>query len=171
VSSNIVFAVIEQGTVSIDILDSSVTLLRGGPVGNNSTCGDAMALNTDGTALYVGYYTSHCVVAYDLSTNQQIWTSDMPRNVNSVSYHEGVVLVGVSWSDFHVLDATDGFVLRKLFKASNWVYGHAVIAGTVEAFYVNFLDLIGFYLLICHLHFLDSPFTVFVARQLQQSQN
>jgi outer membrane protein assembly factor BamB len=132
-TSDLVFAVSKRETIKINLADGSVTPFKGHPTGNHSCKGDVMALSDDGTFLYVGYDWARCVVAYNVSTGQQIWTSECANSVTSVSYHAGTVLVAVWLSDFTVLSAANGSVLRRIFKADSYVFGHVVVAGTLAS--------------------------------------
>jgi outer membrane protein assembly factor BamB len=92
-----------------------------------------MALSYGGQKLFVGYSSATCVVAYDTSACQQLWTSRMANSVNSVSYHAGMVLVGMYKSELTVLKESDGAVIRKIDVKATWgVYGHAVIIGKLH---------------------------------------
>jgi hypothetical protein len=132
-----VFIASEQSTMRINMMDGSPLHFMGGPIGAHDCSGDAMAFSDDCTTLYVGYTSAKCVVAYSVSTLQQIWTSQMAGFVNSLSFHAGMVLVGIHKSDFTVLSAADGAVLRRLFKVDGFVMGHAVIAGMLTAISVS----------------------------------
>jgi hypothetical protein len=116
----------------INITDSSVSRFGSFFHGDCRCDGDVMALSDDGSTLFVGYRDAACVAAYSISTLEQIWLYERLVRynwVNSVSFHAGMVLVGTLHSDFVVLSAADGTELRKLYKANNWVLGHAVILG------------------------------------------
>jgi hypothetical protein len=126
---NMIFAVSVKETLRISIADGSVTPFKGHPGGAYGGYGDAMATSDSGSMLYVGYSSANCVVALSTMTMESTWKKDMADSVNSVSYHAGLLLVGVYQSEFCVLNAENGDVLRKLFKAPYNVLGHMVISG------------------------------------------
>jgi hypothetical protein len=113
----------------INMDDRSITIFQGCPVDTSACHGDVMALSDDGRVLYVGYSRAKCVIAYDVVKMDCTWKTDMAERVNSVSYHAGLVLVGVCASEFCVLNAENGDLLRKLTKASNYVFGHTILSG------------------------------------------
>jgi hypothetical protein len=127
--SSTVFAATKRETVQINITDGSVTPFSGHPTGDHSCLGNVMALNTAGTVLFVGYIEAQCVVAYDVPNHHQIWTTKMASSVSTVSYHAGMVLVGVFPSDIYVLCEGHGSILRLQFRADTMVVTHAVIDG------------------------------------------
>jgi hypothetical protein len=88
-----------------------------------------MALSCDGSILFVAYNNAKCVIAWYTATLQIKWKAEMMNFANSVSVHDDTVLVGVSHSEFSVLDATDGHVLRTFSKAKSFVLGHSVLSG------------------------------------------
>jgi hypothetical protein len=120
----------------IDIAGGSVSRFDGHPTGDHSCCGDIMALNDDSTTLYVGYGASACVVAYDVSTHQQIWTSQMAGVVQSVSYSDALVLVSVRGSYFTVLRAEDGMVHRQFDVKAGCAFDAHAIINEIGAFFV-----------------------------------
>jgi hypothetical protein len=126
---SILYAVSEEETLRINMADGSSTQLSGHPDGLCASYGDAMALSDDGRVLYVGYYGAQCVLAYSVTMMKGTWKTKMANGVNSVSYHAGLVLVGVQASEFCVLNADKGDVLRKFAKTSSFVFGHMVISG------------------------------------------
>jgi hypothetical protein len=88
-----------------------------------------MVLNNDGTMLFIGYGSTKEVVAYSVSTCQQMWKSTCEGDIFCMSYHAGTVLVGVLRQDFFmlVLNAANGKVLREL--DIRGALGFAVIRG------------------------------------------
>jgi hypothetical protein len=125
----IVFAVTPNETLRLNMINNSAQVFKGHPFSHVSGSGNAMALSSDDQVLFVGYSGAQRVIAHNVATTQSIWSSQMTNRVTSVSYHAGTVLVGVKKSDFLVLNATDGTVLRKICKSGRDVFGHAVIEG------------------------------------------
>jgi outer membrane protein assembly factor BamB len=113
----------------INMADGSVRKFEGYPVDNSHCDGDAMALRDDNSCLYVGYFHAKCLIAYNLTTMNCIWKKDMKNSVNSVSYRSGLVFVGVCQSEFCVLNANNGDVLRMLAIEPSWVLGHTIVSG------------------------------------------
>ena len=122
---NVLFAESKYSTVRLSLVDGSVTEFNGHP--GQSCWGDAMSLNTDGTVLYVAYDGAKCVIAWNVATQQPIWKVNTADGANSVLYHDGVVLVGVHASEFKVLSAADGRVVRTLIKAGSDVSAISVL--------------------------------------------
>ena len=87
-----------------------------------------MALSDDGTVLFVAYSTAGCVVAYDVATLQLLWTASY-SSVDSISYHDGYVLVSAKYAPFTLLSAEDGNVVREFAVAPGYVWSHSVFAG------------------------------------------
>jgi outer membrane protein assembly factor BamB len=129
---NLIFVASKHATVQLDVANSSVKKFNGFS-GDHECCGDAMALSDDGNTLYVGYSSGHCVIAYDVPTRQKLWKASLKTEVASVSYHAGLLLVGVTGSYFLVLNAADGKVRRKFdVNLDGSCFGHALITGLSE---------------------------------------
>jgi hypothetical protein len=79
--------------------------------------------------LYAGYFQAQCVVAYDVATLQQMWKADFERDVLSIAYHDGTVLVASSGTPVTVLNAADGSVVRTLWDVDGAAWGISVFAG------------------------------------------
>jgi hypothetical protein len=133
---DIVFAVSKDATVMIDITKNSITQFVGHPTGNHRCWGDVMALGDGGAILYVGYEDARCAVAYNVASQRQIWTSPpMPGGITSLTFHAGLVLIGVYNSDFVLLRADYGAVSQKLHVHDGLgsVLGHTVISGSISS--------------------------------------
>ena len=91
-----------------------------------------MALSSDGAVLFVGYFWSKCVVAYDVATLQQIWKASFGGNVCSIACHDGAVIVVARDVPLTTLSAEDGSILRALPCISEYVDGISAFAGLLD---------------------------------------
>jgi outer membrane protein assembly factor BamB len=109
----------------------SIIPFKGHPSGDNYCIGDVMALNSDGTVLFVGYHYAKCVVACNTEDYQPIWTSQLDDSVTGILYHSGMLLVAPYKARFLVLNAADGTVIRRFFhfRTQGLVLGLSVITG------------------------------------------
>ena len=126
--SDVLYAVSDDQTVRLSLADGSVTEFSGHQ-GKHNCFGDAMVLSDDGTVLYVGYYNTRCVVAYDVATLQLMWKVNFESEVCSIAYHNGLLLVAPRNAPVTVLSAEDGSVLRTLCVVDGAAYGIPVFAG------------------------------------------
>jgi outer membrane protein assembly factor BamB len=125
---NLVFAASKRATERINISDGSVTQFTGGPTRVHSCLGNPMTLNGYGSVLYIGYSEAACVVAYNVSTCQQIWTTQLEDAVSSLSYlTEGLLIVGTFPSKTFVLCEEHGSLLRKFIPSEYAFVTHAII--------------------------------------------
>jgi outer membrane protein assembly factor BamB len=141
---DIIFAAALKRVVRIDLSDGSVTQFTGDHTDLTSGWGDVMALSDDGGTLYFGSFGEESVIAFNVSTCQQIWTANVDFSIHSVSYHNGMVLVvGIEEeAEFRVLNAATGFLIRTMdIKAVGLVLAHTVIKGLWDAIHV-LIDLI-----------------------------
>jgi hypothetical protein len=131
---NVVFATSRLETFSLDISVGAVRKFEGGPV-NHSCHGNVMALDDAGMHLYVGYRKAKCIVAYNVSTHQQIWTTSFPSAITSLSCHTEVLIVAVKNSHFTTLSTADGTILQALdIMPKRGAFSHAVISGTTTLY-------------------------------------
>ena len=86
-----------------------------------------MALNDDGTVLFVGYIVDRCVVAYDVENLQLMWMTN--QSVKSILHYDGLLLVTSGSVPLTVLRASDGCVVTTLDVANEDTMGHSVFAG------------------------------------------
>lgn len=124
----VLYAVSRYQTARLSLGDGSVTPFNDQNIQDRYCHSESMALNGDGTVLFVAYCYAKCVVALSTETLQMIWKTDIfaPQ---SISYHNEYVFVGCSKSHFMMLSAEDGHVVRTLAAASSAVLGHSVFPG------------------------------------------
>jgi hypothetical protein len=128
VDADVLFAASHHQTVRLSLADGSITEFSG-HAGGHSCDGDGMVLNEDGTVLYVGYYFTECVMAYDVATLQLMWRADFASTVFSIVYYYGLVLVVSRDAPVTVLSAADGSVVRTLGVVTGMARVISVFAG------------------------------------------
>ena len=132
VDPDVLFAVSDHQTVRLSLADGSVMEFSGHS--NQHFCGGhAMALNDDGTVLFIGYLFVRCVAAYDVATLQLMWRTNLSAYVCSIAYHDGLLLVAADDDSVTVLSAADGSVVRTLAHMDGCAYGISVFAGSISA--------------------------------------
>ena len=128
VDPDVLYAASSRETVRLNVADGSITELRGHS-GGHFCDATAMVLANDGSALFVGYLSERCVVAYDVATLQLMWKADFESDVFSVLYHDELVFVTFKKGPVTVLNAADGSVVRTLGDADGRAWGISVFAG------------------------------------------
>ena len=128
VDADVLFGVSDDQTVRLSLADGSVTEFSGHS-GNHYSQGHAMKLSEDGAVLYVGYYSTKCVVAYDVATLQLMWKAGLDHGVHCLTCHDGLMLAALCAGPVTVLSAEDGSVVRTLVVVDGIACGISVFAG------------------------------------------
>jgi WD40 repeat protein len=131
VDPDVLFASTRYQTVRLSLADGSIAEFQGYS-GSHINLEDSMTLNEDGIVLYVGYMTSHCVVAWDVETLNLIWKTDFVGYISSISYRDGLVLVAARGDPFSFLNPDDGSLIRGLFQVPASALSFHVFTGLDE---------------------------------------
>ena len=131
VDPDVLFASTRYQTVRLSLTQGSIAEFQGYS-GSHINLEDSMTQNEDGTVLYVGYMTSHCVVAWDVATLNLIWKTDFEGYISSISYRDGLVLVAARGEPFAFLNPGDGSLARSLLQVPASALGFHVFTGLMN---------------------------------------